>query len=126
VRAGSAFWPRERLMTRARVGLGGGLLLLSFLLSGCGPTDRPPQGLPGDPRAGLAVFKYLGCATCHAISLVAVGGGPTPGPALDGVGGRRSLAALREFLTTDRLHTQLRRPTAGELGDLISYLATLR
>jgi mono/diheme cytochrome c family protein len=70
-----------------------------------------------------------GCAACHAIAGVSVGGaGSTAGPALDGIGARhdlRWLAAMlpghlrQEWRAVPALSTQ-------EQRDLLSYLATLR
>jgi mono/diheme cytochrome c family protein len=86
---------------------------------------RPAAGLQtsGDPRAGLSVFKFESCPSCHAIAGISVG---RTGKSLDGEGRRRSASWLRAMRPA-HLRTTARRPLAArDLGDLISYLTSLR
>lgn len=45
-----------------------------------------PHPVSKDSRAGLALYRDKGCAACHSISLI----GGRMGPALDGIGAKRS------------------------------------
>ena len=86
---------------------------------------RPAAGLhtSGDPRAGLSVFKFEGCPSCHAIAGISLG---RTGKSLDGESRRRSASWLRAMLPA-HLRTSARRPLAArDLGDLVSYLTSLR
>ena len=79
--------------------------------------------MSGDPRAGLSVYKLEGCASCHAIAGISVG---STGPSLDGEGNRRDASWLRAMLPA-HLRSTARRPlSARDLGDLVSYLMSLR
>ncbi len=54
-----------------------------------------PEPLPGDPSAGRQLYEGKGnCAACHWLD----GSGGRHGPELTEVGGRRSIAHLREAL----------------------------
>ena len=98
---------------------------LAVTQSGCGDAG-PPASVPGDARAGLSLYKYAGCAQCHALSGVSVGSGPAGGPALDGVGGRHGPAWLRAFLAGHVRHEPMEALTTREQQDVAAYLATLR
>lgn len=51
--------------------------------------------LPGDPAAGKMIYSSKGaCTTCHILD----GEGTAAGPELTGIGGRRSIAFLRDAL----------------------------
>lgn len=81
--------------------------------------------------AGLRAFKELGCASCHAIGNV---GNPTR--PLDGIGGRRDAAAIRDWalgtgealgrLPPAVVRVKARAADAAELPVLVDYLATLK
>ena len=86
---------------------------------------QPAGGLhtSGDPRAGLSVFKFEGCPSCHAIAGISLG---RTGKSLDGESRRRSASWLRAMLPA-HLRTTARRPLAArDQGDLVSYLTGLR
>lgn len=98
------------------------LLLALGSLAGCG-TPALDHRTSGDPRAGLSIFKFEGCAECHAISGVSVG---TSGPALDGEGSRRAAPWLRRLLPRHIKATRLPVLTPRDDEDLVSYLTSLR
>jgi mono/diheme cytochrome c family protein len=102
--------------------------------------NPPPAPVPvgssaavEDPRiaAGRQAFVQLGCAECHAID--SVGNRTRP---LDGVGGRRDVAAIRAWavgvgeaqgrLPSAASILKSRAADAPELPALVDYLATLR
>jgi mono/diheme cytochrome c family protein len=99
--------------------------LLALAVGGCGGPAAPAR-LPGDPRAGLAIYKYAGCAACHALSGVSVGSASAGAPALDGEGGRHDLRWLQTMLAAHVRREHLAPLSPGEVRDLASYLATLR
>ena len=54
--------------------------------------ELPPEELPGDPLAGVEIYRSVGnCASCHII----FGEGNGVGPELSNVGQRRNAAYLR-------------------------------
>ncbi len=98
-------------------------LLVAGLLAvgGCGEHAHPtPTG--GDPRAGLSVYKFEGCASCHAIVGVSVG---VTGPQLDGEGARRSAAWLRAMLPGHLKGTGSAPLATRDLRDLVADLGGL-
>jgi cbb3-type cytochrome oxidase cytochrome c subunit len=83
-------------------------------------------------QAGEAIYRREGCGACHLV----FGSGATYGPALDGVGSRRSARWLEVYLreprsgVSDRPYS-LRMPAYGnlkraELDALVEYLRALR
>jgi mono/diheme cytochrome c family protein len=68
-------------------------------------------------QAGEAVYRRQSCGSCHKV----FENGAKVGPVLDGVGTRRSIAWLAEFL---RKHTHLKDET--QLAALAAYLEALR
>jgi mono/diheme cytochrome c family protein len=97
-------------------------IVITLELAGCGRSAAGPHS-SGDPRAGLSVYKFEGCASCHALAGISVG---TTGPPLDGEGGRRGASWLRAMLLAHLRSTGLRPLSARDLGDLVSYLTSLR
>jgi hypothetical protein len=96
--------------------------VLTLGLAGCGrPVAGPPTS--GDPRAGLSVYKFAGCPTCHAIAGISVG---NTGPPLDGEGSRHAASWLRAMLPAHARATTRWPLSARDLGDLVSYLTSLR
>jgi cbb3-type cytochrome oxidase cytochrome c subunit len=83
-------------------------------------------------RTGEMVFRREGCLSCHEL----FGNGTSFGPALDGVGSRRNLAWLKEYLRSPRPGVggrtwRLSMPAydkleEGELDALMAYLGALR
>ncbi|HZS90769.1 MAG TPA: cytochrome c [Chloroflexota bacterium] len=96
--------------------------LLVLALAGCGQPalDRRTSG---DPRAGRAVFRFAGCATCHAISGIAVGEG---GPGLDAEGNRRAAPWLRRMLPGHMKAVGASAWPRRDVEDLVAYLVSLR
>lgn len=82
--------------------------------------------MSGDPRAGLSVFKFEGCGSCHAVAGVSVGGVAGNGPALDGEGNRRGASWLRAMLPRHLRATGQPSLSVRDLNDLVSYLVSLR
>ncbi len=66
--------------------------LVAFVRSLSSPAAE--MNVPGDARAGEAVFASSGCANCHAIQ----GRGGKLGPDLSNAGATRSLPTLRESI----------------------------
>ncbi len=95
-------------------------LLVAGLLAvgGCG-EHAPPTSTGGDSRAGLSVYKFEGCARCHAIAAVSVG---VTGPRLDGEGARRSATWLRAMLPGHLKGTGSAPLATRDLRDLVAYL----
>ena len=83
-------------------------------------------------RTGETVFRREGCLSCHEL----FGNGTRFGPALDGVGSRRDLPWLKEYVQSPRPGVgtrtwRLRMPAydtldEGELDALVTYLGALR
>ncbi len=83
-------------------------------------------------RIGEMVFRREGCLSCHEL----FGNGTSFGPVLDGVGSRRDLSWLKEYLRSPRPGLggrayRLRMPAydkleEGELDALVIYLGALR
>ena len=100
------------------------------------PREASAPVAPAAPpasAAGRAAFERLGCAGCHAI-----GGLGNPRHPLDGVGARRSRAALRDWIVAaEGVRPQLSASVArmkqtyaalpgDELQALVDYLAGLQ
>ena len=66
--------------------------LVSYLRSLAHPAEQPP--VQGDVAAGEAVFRRVGCASCHIVN----GAGGFLGPALDAIGVRRPSLKIRQDL----------------------------
>ena len=96
------------------------------------PPVRFVYGESASTRAGEMVFRREGCLSCHEL----FGNGTSFGPPLDGVGSRRDLAWLKQYLRSprpgvgDRTY-RLRMPAydkleVDELDALATYLGALR
>ncbi len=85
-------------------------------------------------RSGEVLYKKIDCAACHTIK----GEGAKVGPALDGVGGRRTTQFLIAHITDPQKHAEkfpLDHPngammpatdaTAGQIAQIADYLRTL-
>jgi hypothetical protein len=96
--------------------------VITLGLAGCG---RQVAGLhtSGDPRAGLCVYKFVGGPSCHAIAGISVG---DTGPPLDDEGSRHATSWLRARLPAHVRATARWPLSARDLGDLVSYLRSLR
>jgi len=71
-------------------------------------------------QAGEALYRTRGCGSCHRI----LGNGAAIGPALDGVGSRRSGEWLLDFLS--RAHKGFGPLPPAECAALAAYLEALR
>lgn len=71
-------------------------------------------------QAGEALYRRSGCGACHRI----LGNGAAIGPALDGIGSRRSREWLLDFLS--RGHKGFGPPAPAERAALATYLEALR
>jgi len=77
---------------------------------------------------GAAVFKTKGCMNCHSLQ----GAGGTFGPALDAVGGRKSLDEIRQYIRDPKsVNPQaLMPPQSGlsdrEIEDVARFLSGLK
>jgi mono/diheme cytochrome c family protein len=99
----------------------GGLLVLA----GCGQRALDHR-VSGDPRAGLSVYKFEGCGSCHPIAGVSVGNVAGSGPALDGEGDRRGASWLRSMLPGHLRAVKLSPLSVRDHEDLVTYLVSLR
>ena len=63
--------------------------IISYLRSLALPGEQPP--LPGDPKAGEAVFRSAGCISCHIVN----GSGGFLGPSLDSIAVRKASDEIR-------------------------------
>ena len=96
------------------------------------PPVRFVYGESASTRAGEVVFRREGCLSCHEL----FGNGASFGPRLDGVGSRRDLPWLKEYLQSPRSGVggrayRLRMPAydkleVDELDALVTYLGALR
>ncbi len=117
--------------------VGAGVILGFALLVGALVYLKPPpvryvylESLSS--RVGELIFRRENCLTCHEL----FGNGTTYGPALDGVGSRRTVSWLREYLRAPRVGVsvkpyRVRMPaydqlSPGELMALVDYLGALR
>ena len=64
--------------------------IISYLRSLALPGEQPP--LPGDPKAGEAVFRSAGCISCHIVN----GSGGFLGPSLDSIAVRKASNEIRK------------------------------
>ena len=71
-------------------------------------------------QAGEALYRHAGCGACHKI----FNNGAAIGPALDGIGSRRSGEWLLDFLS--RAHKGVGPLPPAERAALVSYLEALR
>ena len=96
------------------------------------PPVRFAYAETASTRIGETIFRREGCLSCHEL----FGNGTSYGPVLDGVGSRRELSWLRDYLRSPRPGVgdktyRLRMPAydtleAGELDALAYYLVALR
>jgi cytochrome c2 len=96
--------------------------VITLGLAGCGRQVAGPH-TSGDPRAGLSVYKFAGCPSCHAIAGISVG---NTGPPLDDEGSRHAASWLRAMLPAHVRATAQWPLSARDLRDLVSYLTGLR
>src|SRR5262249_32079763 len=108
--------------TLVRSGMVGLCALLMLALAACGQPALDHHS-SGDPRAGRAVFRFAGCAACHAIAGIAVG---DTGPALDGEGNRRGALWLRQMLPGHLKSFVTSSWPRRDVEDLVAYLVSLR
>jgi mono/diheme cytochrome c family protein len=91
---------------------------------------RPPAAaLPGDARAGRAVFARMGCGSCHR--LAAAGSSGQIGPPLDQVLDRHTAASLRAKITAPGGGSIMpqdfaRRMSPADLRALVAFLLAAR
>ena len=127
-----------RLRTAERVVVIGAAAIAAFaVLVGALIWLKPPPvrfayAETASTRAGETVFRREGCLSCHEL----FGNGTSYGPGLDGVGSRRDLPWLKDYLRSPRPGVggktwRLRMPAydtlgEGELDALVSYLGALR
>ncbi len=96
------------------------------------PPVRFVYGESASTRPGEMIFRREGCLSCHEL----FGNGTSFGPALDGVGSRRDVPWLKQYLRSPRAGVgdrtwRLRMPAydhleEGELEALATYLEALR
>jgi cytochrome c len=102
-----------------------------------GPVPAAFATVEGDPDAGRDALLRYGCAACHAIDGVRVGGGRV-GPALNGLRYRRFVAGqlpttpeslMRFIMDPQGTSPGSAMPDLGvmeaEARDMVAYLATL-
>jgi len=98
------------------------------------PGAYVPATLSEASRKGEALYKQLECNACHAIGKV----GGEVGPALDGIGAKRSRAFLIGHITDPQAHAKnlpKEHPqgasmpptsaTAEQIGQMVDYMLTL-
>ncbi|HWN99952.1 MAG TPA: cytochrome c [Blastocatellia bacterium] len=103
-------------------------------LPGSPPGDFVPAAMTDSARAGQKLYLDLGCASCHAIG----GAGGQFGPALDGIGARRTRIWIEAHVTNPQLHTQqfpsehagessmpVTNATPAQIAQIADYLLTL-
>ena len=83
-------------------------------------------------RQGESIYRQQGCSSCHQV----FGNGATYGPTLDGVGSRRTIGWLQDYLVDPRPGVgvkpyRARMPSYGNLSTdernaLVAYLHALR
>ena len=122
----------ERVVVIAAVVIVGYAVLVGALIYLKPPPVRFVYRETASTRTGEMVFRREGCLSCHEL----FGNGTSFGPALDGVGSRRNLAWLKEYLRSPRPGVggrtwRLRMPAydkleEGELDALVTYLGALR
>ena len=122
----------ERVVVIAAVVIVGYAVLVGVLIYLKPPPVRFMYRETASTRTGEMVFRREGCLSCHEL----FGNGTSLGPALDGVGSRRNLAWLKEYLRSPRPEVggrtwRLRMPAydkleEGELDALVTYLSALR
>ncbi len=98
------------------------------------PSSYTPSAVSASSRSGEILYAKMNCAACHAIK----GAGGQVGPALDGVGARRTAQFLVGHITDPQKHAEklpLDHPngammpataaTVGEIAQIVDYLRTL-
>lgn len=131
----------RELWVRIVAGITGALVLLlalafAWLQSPPTPVAAPAMPAAASPpalvEAGHAVYEAQGCAMCHAIA-----GEGNPRYPLDGVGGRRDAAELRDWILATgaaeealparaaRMKQDYRALAGSELDALVAYLQSL-
>src|SRR5688572_10227804 len=99
--------------------------LALVLLGACQADEGRAESLAGDAGRGWKLVRELGCASCHA-SVVAA----EAAPRLEGVGGRRTPAALEAALAAgprmpDCLAALGKRQRTAAEAELVHFLASL-
>lgn len=122
----------EKLVVIAAVVIVAYSVLVGALIYLKPPPVRFVYGESESTRTGEMVFRREGCLSCHEL----FGNGTSFGPALDGVGSRRDVPWLKEYLRSPRTGVgdrtwRLRMPgydhlEEGELEALAAYLGALR
>jgi mono/diheme cytochrome c family protein len=74
-----------------------------------------PQPTSSKSRQGAKLFNEQGCAACHSIA----GVGGWFGPALDGIGGRRSIEFIRAQVENPQANKDKTRPDPREMPALM-------
>jgi mono/diheme cytochrome c family protein len=125
---------RTLLPFAAGLGIAAVVFVAVLLLSGGGArTDAaaraPGAALPGDARAGRAVFARMGCGSCHR--LAAAGSSGQIGPPLDQVLDRHTAASLRAKITDPGGGSIMpqdfaRRMSPADLRALVAFLLAAR
>jgi mono/diheme cytochrome c family protein len=98
------------------------------------PRDFVPATMTDSASAGQKLYLDIGCASCHAVG----GAGGQFGPALDGIGARRSRTWIEGHVTNPQLHTQqfpgehsgesampATSATPAQIAQIADYLMTL-
>ena len=122
----------EKLVLVAAVVIAAFAVLVGALIYLKPPPVRFVYGESASTRAGERVFRREGCLSCHEL----FGNGTGFGPALDGVGSRRDVSWLKEYLRSPRAGVgdrtwRLRMPAYDHLEEddleaLAIYLGALR
>ena len=131
-RPSARFRTAEKLVLVAAVVIAAFAVLVGALIYLKPPPVRFVYGESASTKAGEMVFRREGCLSCHEL----FGNGTSFGPALDGVGSRRDLSWLKEYLRSPRPGVgdrtwRLRMPAydkleESELDALVTYLVALR
>ena len=126
------FRTAEKLVLVAAVVIAAFAVLVGALIYLKPPPVRFVYGESASTRTGERVFRREGCLSCHEL----FGNGTGFGPALDGVGSRRDVTWLKQYLRSPRAGVgdrtwRLRMPAydhleEGELEALAIYLGALR
>ena len=126
------FRTAERLVVIGAVVIVAYAVLVGALIYLKPPPVRFVYRETASTRTGEMVFRREGCLSCHEL----FGNGTSFGPALDGVGSRRDLPWLKEYLRSPRSGIggrsyRLRMPAydklkTSELDALVAYLGALR
>ena len=131
---------RARTLLPFAAGLAVAALVFVAVLLATGGVDRTDvaartsattatAALPGDARAGRAVFARMGCGSCHR--LAAAGSSGQIGPPLDQVLDRHTAATLRAKITDPGAGSIMpqdfaKRMSSADLRALVAFLLAAR